>query len=418
MISVATLNWGAVMSQNLEKQPLDQRLQALFGTNARSERPLARSGAGVRFTGIDLARPLSEGQVDFLLDALSQFRILCIAGQDLDRFSLARFERFANHWGAPIPHPSNFMRGGKPAQQDGASDGSIELIPYGRRKAAAADTTLPGQLKCLPHESPAVLVATNLRGKAEPGGVRMLAGESWHTDVEYEPLPIYVSMFLVHHMPVSRDAEGGTWVPEPNDFAADRYFKGSDDALMRLRRRLPLNGETAYADTAAAFAALPAKEQVALERVRLRRRLNDGDVGWLAPLVRADPRSGVKSLHSPVWASRPGIRPPVEVGGMSSEESRAFLDRLEAFVLQPQFRYDHLHIPGDVTIWNNFMTLHNSPPIKGNISSIDDARLLYRLSSKGEPALSLPRKDDPEWLATHIAGGFVTPREIIDLERG
>jgi alpha-ketoglutarate-dependent taurine dioxygenase len=405
----------AIMSQGLERPQLDQRLKALFGGNAGSESLLAESGAGVRFTGIQLCRPLGQEQVEFLLDALSQFRILCIAGQALDRFSLAHFERFANHWGAPIPHPSNFMRGGKPAQQDGDSNGPIEPIPYDKRKAALADAAFPGRLQCLPHKSPAVLVATNLRGKAAPGGVQLLGGESWHTDVEYEQLPIYVSMFLVHYMPVSRDAAGGTWVPEPDGHTPDLYFEGSDDTLMQLRRRLPLNGETAYADTAAAFAALPGAEQAELERVQLRRRLNERDAGWLAPLVRTDPRSGTKSLHSPVWASRPGIRPAVEVDGMTMERSRAFLDRLEAHVLQPAFRYDHLHVPGDVTIWNNFMTLHNSPPIKANISSIDDARLLYRLSSKGEPALSLPRRDDPKWLETHIAGGYATPQEIIDL---
>ena len=97
------------------------------------------------------------------------------------------------------------------------------------------------------------------------------------------------------------------------------------------------------------------------------------------------------------------------------EESRTFLDRLEAHVLQPQFRYDHLQAPSDVTIWDNYMTLHNSPPLKSNISSIDDARLLYRLSCKGESALSLPRRDSAEWLAAHIAGSYSTPQEIIDL---
>ena len=45
------------------------------------------------------------------------------------------------------------------------------------------------------------------------------------------------------------------------------YFDGSDAELMRLRRELPLNGETAFADTAAAFAALEPAEQVALETV-------------------------------------------------------------------------------------------------------------------------------------------------------
>ena len=100
---------------------------------------------------------------------------------------------------------------------------------------------------------------------------------------------------------------------------------------------------------------------------------------------------------------------------MTMEDSRVFLDRLEAHVLQPQFRYDHLHAPGDVTIWDNYMTMHNSPPIKSNISSIEDARLLYRLSCKGEPTLSLPRQDEPEWLTAHISGGYSTPQEILDV---
>ena len=405
---------GSIISQGME-QPLDERLRELFGAEAHSEGPLAESGAGRRFTGIDLCRPLSEEQVALLLDALSQFRIVCIAGQDLEAFSLAHFERFANHWGAPVPHPNNFMRGGKPAQQDGDSDGPIELIPYERRTVAAVDITFPGQLQCLPHESPTVLVAANFRGEAGQGEARVGSGGSWHTDIEYERLPIYVSMFLAHKAPVSRDAPGGNWVQDADGGDPRPYLEGSDDELMRLRKRLPLNGETAFADTAAAFAVLPSEEQVALECVQLRRRLNEGDQGWLTSLVRTNPRSGIKSLHSPIWASRPRVRPAVAVEGMSMEDSRAFLDRLEAHVLQPQFRYDHLHVPGDVTLWDNYMTLHNSPPIKSNINSIDDARLLYRLSCKGEPALALPRRDETEWLTAHIAGGYTTPAEILDI---
>ena len=394
------------------------RLRDLFGPATESEQPLGSSGLGVRLNGIDLCQSLSEEQVEFLLDSLSRFRLICLTEQDLERFSLAHFERFANHWGAPIPHPSNFLRGGKPAQQDGDSDGDVEFLPYEARKVAVANDTLPGRLRCLEHESPAVLVASNLLGKVEKNLPTVIGGGSWHTDVEYEPLPIYVSMFLAHHTPVSRDQKHGNWVHHPVDDPRPYYFEGSDEELMRLRKQLPLNGETAFADTAAAFAALPPEEQAYLETVRVRRRLNEQDEGWLAPLVRSDLRSGLKSLHSPVWASRPKVRPSIEVDGMSSAESRAFLDRLEKHVLQPQFRYDHLHAPGDVTIWNNYMTLHNSPPIKTNITSVDDARLLYRLSCKGFPALTLPRDDDPSWLAAHVVGGYRTPPEIIDLPVG
>ena len=165
--------------------------------------------------GIDLRQRLEPEQVFLLLDALSHFRILCLAGQDPGVVSLADFERFANHWGASVPHPSNFLRGGKPAQSDGATGGRIEVMPFAQRKAARVNETFPGQLQCLPHESPA----------------------------------IYVSMFFVHHMPVQRDAPGGTWVetldlsgePDPSP-----YSEGSDRELIRLRKTLPLNGENCW----------------------------------------------------------------------------------------------------------------------------------------------------------------------------
>ncbi|MBT5533936.1 hypothetical protein HOK31_12800, partial [Candidatus Poribacteria bacterium] len=323
------------------EQDMERRLRGLFGSNVGCEGPLAASGAGLRLTGIDLRPRLTPEQATFLLDALSRFGVVSIPGQDLETFSLAHMERFANHWGAPIPHPNNFLRGGKMAQSDGASDGPVEWLPFDRRRASVVSASFPGQLECLPHESPTVLVVSNFAGvlpansEEQPAAARVTAGGSWHTDIEYEPLPIYVSMFLVHKSPVARNAETGTWVEDPTDGSDDirPYLDGSDAELYRLRKTLPLNGETAFADTAAALAALPPSEQASLERTQVRRRLNEGDEGWLAPLVRTNPRSGIKSLHGPIWASRPRVRPAVEVDDMTPEASRALLDRLEAHVL-------------------------------------------------------------------------------------
>ena len=261
-------------SVNSSPTHLEDRFATIFGENVEFERPLGASGIGARVSGIDLSNPLCPAQVELLLETLSHCRLLTIAGQDLDRFSLTAFERFANHWGAPVAHPSNLLRDGKPAQQDGASNGVIVYRPFGDRPVAVAGSTLPGQIACLPHESPAVLVATNLLGQGDRNEPTLKAGGSWHTDIEYEPIPIYVSMFLVHHVPVARDAPNGQWIEPPTDTGPAPYFPGSDDELMELRKRLPLNGETAYADTAAAFAALPPEEQAKLEAVRVRRRLN------------------------------------------------------------------------------------------------------------------------------------------------
>jgi alpha-ketoglutarate-dependent taurine dioxygenase len=290
-----------------------------------------------------------------------------------------------------------------------------------KRQAAAVNLTFPGELQCLPHESPTVLVIANFKGpRRDRGEAPCSRGGPWHTDIEYEPLPIYVSMMLVQAVPTARRAPGGTWVAAPTvaDDDPRPYFEGSAAELMRLRCHLPLNGETAFADTAAAFAALPVAEQAELEKLQVRRRLNAADTGWLAPLVRTDPRSGIKALHSPIWASRPHARPPIEVAGMTMDASRALLDRLEQHVLQPQFRYDHAHTPGDVTIWDNYATLHTATPQKVDVQALEDARLIYRLSCKGAPSPTLPRTDAQAWLDTHVAGGYRTPDALIQLEDG
>ena len=395
---------------------IDRQLQQAFGADVRCEAPLADSGAGIRISGIDLSQPLEPEQVNALFDALGQYRIMTLAGQDLDAFSAAHFERFANHWGAPLPHPSNFRRLGNTRYYE------PELLPLEKRPSTRVNAAFPDTLRCLPGaDSPAVFVVTNVRDLSDEerhAGPKLVPSTTWHTDIEHHVIPLHVSMFLVHKAPESRDAPGGTWVPEwvpgPRDPQTDRYFEDSDPELLRLRRALPLNGETAYADTAAAFTALPRAEQARLSRIRLRRHsYNRNDQAALAPLVRTNPRSGIKSLHSPLWCPRPPTQIPVEIDGMSAQASRAFLEEVESHVLQPQFRYDHAHTPGDVTLWDLFMTIHVSPPMKENIHSLDDARLFYRISCKGEPALTLPRHDPPEWVGEHIFLEYTTPEEVI-----
>jgi taurine dioxygenase len=179
---------------------------------------------------------------------------------------------------------------------------------------------------------------------------------------------------------------------------------------------LPLNGETAYADTVRAFADLPEEQQQQLEQTLVRRRLRATDPGWLIPLVYTNPRTGTKSLHSPIWASRGKNIAPAQIDGLTDQETREFLDEIEAHILQPKYRYDHEHQAGDVTVWSNFATIHNAPPAKSVINSADDARLMYRISCKGEPSYQLPRPDSDAWLADNILPPYRTPNALLHID--
>ena len=152
---------------NIEQ--LEERLTKAFG-QVGLEGPVAPSGAAIRIHGVDLSSPLRRDQAACLLDALAWFRIVSLPGQDLNERSLPHLERFANHFGAPVPHPSNFIRAGKPGQQDGATDGEIEIRPVEQRMAARVNAAFPGELMCLKHESPAVLVVSNVQTNPETPG--------------------------------------------------------------------------------------------------------------------------------------------------------------------------------------------------------------------------------------------------------
>lgn len=373
----------------------DVVVRRAFGEQVTVSELGSRSGIGRRIEGIDLAAPLSPEQAEVLVNALDHFAIVSLPGQHESGFDVAALERIANHFGAPIPHPSNCTNYGSP-------DAVADLKPIADRTTTKADAAFPDFISCAPGaDSAAVYLVSNLVGSGPDAVPVFGGGQHWHTDIEFEPVPLSTSMFYVQSVPSTRAEGDGTWVTNPPR-EPGFYHPESSDRLAELREALPLNGETAYADTAAAYAALEPAEQHELDAVLIRRRLRPDDDGWLAPLVHTNPRSGRKSLHSPIWASRGKRVAPAVVDGLDEQGSREFLDRLEQHCLQPQFRYDHVHQPGDVTIWDNFATVHVAPPSKRVIDDPADARLMYRISCKGQPAFELPRDDADDWIAQNI----------------
>jgi len=384
-------------------------LREQFGRETEITPLIAEDRMGRRIHGVDLTRELSATQAELMVSLLDQFKIITFPDQNRASFRVGDLERLANHFGAPIPHPKNYAN----YIEFKKKRVPLRLLPRDEQTASRCDQAFPEAIQCRPGaDSPAVYVVTNLVGSGAHREEETVGGLHWHTDIEFEPIPLSTSMFYVQSVPSTRNGIEGTWVndqPREEGF----YHPESSAELMARRNKLPLNGETAYADTAAAFADLDAAKQAELESVLVRRRLRVGDEGWLIPLVYQNPRTGEKSLHSPIWASRGKNIAPVEVDGLSADESRAYLDELEAHILQPKYRYDHQHTPGDVTLWSNFSTVHNAPPAKAIINDPNDARLMYRISCKGEPCYSLPRTDSDEWIDRNISPPYRSPEALI-----
>ena len=376
------------------------QLRAAFGEQVQVESLCGGHRMGRRIHGIDLQESLNPNQAAAIIAALDTWQIITMPDQIQGGMTVKDLEQFANHFGAPIPHPSNI-------DDYGSADAARVKAPEDRR-AAVADSAFPDAVSCLPGgESAAVYVVTNLIGSGPDATPVVTGGQHWHTDIEFEPVPLSTSMFLVQHVPTTR-GEHGTWVINPPR-EPGFYHPDSPELLAQRREALPLNGETAYADTAAVYRALDSDERAELDQIMIRRRLRKGDEGFLMPLVYENPRTGRKSLHSPIWASRGKRVAPAQVEGLDDDASREFLDRLEQHCLDSEYRYDHVHRPGDVTIWDNFATLHVAPPMKSPVNDPADARLMYRISCKGPASVTLPRSDSDEWIAQNIHPPYRSP---------
>ena len=387
---------------------IESKLKRLFGDHVSLTPLISADRMGRRIHGVDMTRAKTADQAELLVSLLDHYNVISFPDQDQETFRLRHLETLANHFGAPIPHPKNYAN----YLDYKKNKTPLKLPPVEEQTCTQCDQAFPNALQCRNDaNSPAVYIVTNLVGSGPDKQEETVGGLHWHTDIEFERTPLSTSMFYVQAVPTTRNSATGTWVDHiPND--AGFYHPESGTELSQRRNNLPLNGETAYSDTAAAYADLPEDKKRELDAVKVRRRLRKGDRGWLIPLVYVNQRTGRKSLHSPIWASRGKNIAPVEVDGLSGDESRKYLDKLEAQILQAKYRYDHVHKPGDVTIWSNFATVHKAPPAKSIINTPEDARLMYRISCKGEPSYSLPRQDSDTWIDDNILPPYRTPAEF------
>jgi alpha-ketoglutarate-dependent 2,4-dichlorophenoxyacetate dioxygenase len=177
----------------------------------------------------------------------------------------------------------------------------------------------------------------NVRALTDRRRLDSLGNRLWHTDASYMPVPVVLG--LLHAVAL----------PPPSPFG---------------------NGETEFADMRAAYDALPAATQQAIDPLVAEHDVfwSRGQIGFTefppgereqyppSPqrLVRRHPVTGRKSLYLSAHASH--------IVGWPVADGRLLLMDLNAHATQPGLVYSHTWRVGDLVIWDNRWTMHRGRP--------------------------------------------------------
>lgn len=150
-------------------------------------------------------------------------------------------------------------------------------------------------------------------------------------------------------------------------------------------------GDTEFANTYAAYAALPENEKARLADLRV-----EHSFGAAQLLTTPEPTDKQRAawgqvpsrVHPLVWRRRDGRRSLLigatagRILDLPDDESRALLDHLLAWVTQPRFVLRHHWRPGDLVVWDNTGLLHRAIPYEAT-----SRRLMHRTTLVGEEAI-------------------------------
>lgn len=154
--------------------------------------------------------------------------------------------------------------------------------------------------------------------------------------------------------------------------------------LLSCHRAARKGGQTDFASTYAAYAALSEEEKAELEGLRVVHTVVAAVREVAAAEELDEVRRGYAEEHPLVWTHKSG-RKSLLVGytadyvvGMPKALGRALLARLLEWTVQPAFTCRHQWQEGDLAIWDNCGALHRALPY-----AADSGRSMHRTSIAG-----------------------------------
>ena len=254
---------------------------------------------GARITGIDLAQPLSDGDLRAVLRALGAHGVLCFPRQTMDPDQLSAF---------------------------GSRFGELEI------NVANAY-----------HEPnhPEMMILSNMKKDGRQIGAND-AGQGWHTDMSYSRDIALANILHAQHVPMRNGKSMG-------ETQFRNMHAAYDDLPDALKHKL--EGRTATHDFEKFWEVMrhrPGSRRPALTDEQKRKKPPVSQ-----PLVRVHPLTGRKVLYA-----NPGYT--MWIDGMDRDESGVILDYLFRHQERADFLYAHHWAVGDVLMWDNIGTVHNA----------------------------------------------------------
>ena len=259
----------------------------------------SEASLGARIEGVDLSRPLGDGELGQILRALGERGVLCFPAQRLEAEQFARFGRMF---------------------------GELEIN-------VANQFHEPG--------FPEVMVLSNMTTDGRPVGLAD-AGQGWHTDMSYSREIALANVLYAVKVPV-RDGRP----------LGDTQFRNMHAAYADLPAdvKTRLAGRTATHDFAKFWDMMRARPGSMRAALTPEQRARKPPVSQ--PIFRTHPITGRTVLYC-----NPGYA--VRIDGMPEAESAALLEFLFAHQEQEKYFYAHKWTEGDVLIWDNIGTVHNA----------------------------------------------------------